>query len=346
MITKRYAEMADTSRFRIFYDNAEIPSNAEPLGVVALRDKGNDINCGRERVFALAQEEAVKAGGNALYVYQYDKSGIWSSCHQITATILRISPETTPGQDPFAALHRPTGDTTYSAQAAQSLTLQPQYVTPQVQFGPPPVKKRSEWIAEFETGPAWRAAELIEQPDAETQAYSRRLMSGYSLGGRLGYFQNYWGISMVCSNYLAGTSGYATLYGNRLWLKTRDRITFVGPEVIFYSYSPSEKWRFHCSVGLGYIGYVSKRTNSAGIQEKHSGNTFGTNFALGADYKFDRSWSVGAKLHMDEGALGSITVTDANGNSQTTTLPDKQKESLNNLGLHIGLKYHFGSKEK
>jgi hypothetical protein len=69
MIAKRYATPPQSDApFRVYLDKAQIPDNAEPLGVVALRDRGN-VKCDSTRVFSLARDEAVKAGGNALYVY-------------------------------------------------------------------------------------------------------------------------------------------------------------------------------------------------------------------------------------------------------------------------------------
>lgn len=61
------------------------------LGKVKVDDTGFSINCDYERVIALAKTEAKKIGGNALKIIKHTKPSFFgSSCHQITAKILRI----------------------------------------------------------------------------------------------------------------------------------------------------------------------------------------------------------------------------------------------------------------
>jgi hypothetical protein len=253
--------------------------------------------------------------------------------------------------DPFAALHRPIAAETTTT--VQTPATPPQYLSPQqqqtvaVHGAQAPMPRESEWIVEFDGGPAWRTAKIVGLIDSEQHAYLKKLKSGYNLGGRLGYFRNGFGVSLVYSNYMADTKGYmyATIKGVRLRVRTHDRITFVGPEFSFYSYNADEKWRFCVSWGLGYTGYASNITTVDGDKIKFSGGTFGTNFALGADYMFAKDWSMGPKIHMASGTLNSMTFSSG-GQSVIQTLPDNQKEGLGNFSLLVGLKYHFGLKDR
>lgn len=69
----------------------EDPDNAENLGLVKVTDGGFTTNCGYDLVLDKAKLEARKAGGNAIKIITHKPpSAFGSSCHQITARILKI----------------------------------------------------------------------------------------------------------------------------------------------------------------------------------------------------------------------------------------------------------------
>jgi hypothetical protein len=66
------------------------PTEAEVLGTVKIGDSGMSTQCNYVQVLQKAKEEARKAGGNAIKVTEHKKPDFMSSCHRITAEVLRM----------------------------------------------------------------------------------------------------------------------------------------------------------------------------------------------------------------------------------------------------------------
>ena len=77
---------------KVIAQNAEIPLDAEVLGIVKIGDTGFTAtrNCGYQDVLNSAKIEAKKAGGNAIKIIEHIPPGK-STCHRITAKILKIN---------------------------------------------------------------------------------------------------------------------------------------------------------------------------------------------------------------------------------------------------------------
>ncbi|WAC11430.1 hypothetical protein [Dyadobacter pollutisoli] len=67
------------------------PVGAEVLGTVRVGDAGMTTNCTYSVVLERAKEEARKSGGNAIHVTEHKTPDFMSSCHRITAEVLRLS---------------------------------------------------------------------------------------------------------------------------------------------------------------------------------------------------------------------------------------------------------------
>jgi len=90
-VSKKYASL-DYREDVLFlgFQDAE-PANAEQLGTVKIGDTGFTTDCGLETVIEKAKTEARKIGGNAIKLTKHTPpSTLGSSCHRITANILRI----------------------------------------------------------------------------------------------------------------------------------------------------------------------------------------------------------------------------------------------------------------
>lgn len=74
-----------------------IPAGAVVLGSVKVGDTGFSTDCGWERVLAEARLAARNAGGNVLKLTVHEPPGFASSCHRITASILRVDRTTLSG---------------------------------------------------------------------------------------------------------------------------------------------------------------------------------------------------------------------------------------------------------
>ena len=90
-ISKNYAALDYRENVVVFgLEDAE-PENAELLGTVKIGDSGFTTDCSLETVIEKAKTEARKIGGNAIKITKHDSpSTLGSSCHRITANILKI----------------------------------------------------------------------------------------------------------------------------------------------------------------------------------------------------------------------------------------------------------------
>lgn len=69
------------------------PASSESLGTLKVGDAGMSTKCNYAQVMEKAKEEARKAGGNAIKITEYKTPDFISSCHRITAEILKVDAE-------------------------------------------------------------------------------------------------------------------------------------------------------------------------------------------------------------------------------------------------------------
>jgi len=91
-ITKSYQPTDYKKDIVILQLDQEIPEGTETLGEVKIQDSGLSVNCGYDVAIDKAKTEARKVGGNAIKIIKHKKHDLLgSSCHRITATILKIN---------------------------------------------------------------------------------------------------------------------------------------------------------------------------------------------------------------------------------------------------------------
>ncbi|RNI23671.1 hypothetical protein EFB08_19290 [Rufibacter latericius] len=91
-LAKNYTPLDYREEVRVFGLQDPVPQNAEILGTVKIGDTGFSTNCGWDAVLEKTKIEARKAGGNALKIVEHlTPSLMTSSCHRITATILKVT---------------------------------------------------------------------------------------------------------------------------------------------------------------------------------------------------------------------------------------------------------------
>ena len=71
--------------------NDEVPFEAEHIGTIRIGDSGFSTNCRYDVVIDLAKLEARKVGGDAIKIVKHNQPDVWSSCHRITAEILKLN---------------------------------------------------------------------------------------------------------------------------------------------------------------------------------------------------------------------------------------------------------------
>ena len=67
------------------------PAGSEVLGQVRIGDAGFTSNCDYEAVVEKAKLEARKVGGNAIKITEHQSPSMGSTCHRITAKILKVA---------------------------------------------------------------------------------------------------------------------------------------------------------------------------------------------------------------------------------------------------------------
>lgn len=90
-ISKNYSALDYREEVRVFGLQDPVPNNSEELGVLKIGDTGFSTNCGWDVVINKAKIEARKVGGNAVKITDHiPPSAFGSSCHRITAKILKV----------------------------------------------------------------------------------------------------------------------------------------------------------------------------------------------------------------------------------------------------------------
>jgi hypothetical protein len=87
---KKYPTLHYLEEVRVFAINEAVPPNVEKLGTIRVGNSGFSIKCNYETVLDMAKLEARKVGGNAIKIIQHKQPDFWSTCHRITADVLRI----------------------------------------------------------------------------------------------------------------------------------------------------------------------------------------------------------------------------------------------------------------
>jgi len=91
-VTKSYTPIDFKQEIKVYDLMDPVPGKSEEIGFVKIGDTGFSTNCNFENVLNLAKIEARKSGGNAIKIIDHIlPSAFGSSCHQITAKILKVS---------------------------------------------------------------------------------------------------------------------------------------------------------------------------------------------------------------------------------------------------------------
>jgi hypothetical protein len=89
-LQKTYAPLDYKEEVVVIQLGEETPPNAEKLGTIKVGDSGFSTNCDYAVVIEKAKTESRKVGGNALKITSHKTPDIWSSCHRITAEVLKV----------------------------------------------------------------------------------------------------------------------------------------------------------------------------------------------------------------------------------------------------------------
>lgn len=90
-IRKTYLPLDYREEVKVLGLHDPIPIHSEEIGIVKIGDTGFSVNCDWDVVITKATLEARKIGGNAIKIINHiPPSAMGSSCHRITAKILKV----------------------------------------------------------------------------------------------------------------------------------------------------------------------------------------------------------------------------------------------------------------
>jgi len=89
-ISKTYPPLDYKEEVKVFSLVDKYPENAIEIGTVKVGDSGFSVKCGYDLALDNIKLQARKAGGNAVKITEHKPPDFLSSCHRITAKILRI----------------------------------------------------------------------------------------------------------------------------------------------------------------------------------------------------------------------------------------------------------------
>ena len=89
-ITKSYAPLDYKEDVLVLDLQTPVPVGADEMGTVKIGDTGFTNDCDWNTVIEKAKTEARKVGGNAIKITEHKPPNMGSSCHRITAVILRM----------------------------------------------------------------------------------------------------------------------------------------------------------------------------------------------------------------------------------------------------------------
>ncbi|MBC7913707.1 MAG: hypothetical protein H7Y07_06250 [Pyrinomonadaceae bacterium] len=302
-----------------------IPSNAIEIGVIKIKDNGLSLNCSWNAVIEKAKTEARKIGGNGLKITQHTPPNLLSSCHQITATVLKINNTEIIKDEP---------------PKAPPITVKPKANTDYNRFT---IGAHGGW--------SYMTAKISKQVPADFKQYIRELKSGYHFGGDVSYnWSEQMGAGLKYSNFrtqnmVQNITATDNTTGQTRTGRLQDDVSihFIGPA--YYNKFVSRNKKTVISSGLS-IGYLSYKNNGVIIDNFIlTGNTIGFAFDFGVDAMLSKELGLGFKFANTSGSLSELEKNDGR-TTQSIKLKDDQRESISRIDLSIGLKYYFYPSKK
>lgn len=321
MIMKTYPP-TDATTVAVYFNKPEVPSSSESLGVVSVFDGGMSTNCDSVSVVNIIKAEAGKAGGNAAYVSEHVKPSFWgSTCHQMTATLLRIND--------FSGLDTTT---TVSNHAIPDLKrIKPDRNLPSMNV-------------DVKMGYGFRTAKISDEVDEFQRYVLGKRKSGVSFETSYHYYFNDWsGIGLMYSGYFSNVTIPASYQTDNETisgiLTTRDRINFIAPKYII-RIIPADNFFVNMSIAMGYVSYSAKENFSTDYYYNAKGGTFGYYYGAEMEYKFSMNLAALFSIGTLSASLNEFSVDD-NGNKQMVQLEQGVREGIGVGNFSLGMRYHF-----
>ena len=319
VITKSYQPTQENTTINVFFNKDEIKNHVETLGVIAVGDGGFTTKCDSLTIINLLKTEARKIGGDALFITEHIRPSFWgSSCHQMTATVLRTTGELT--NDTIGVEYRP--------KIVETKIFKPE-------------RKLSKFRMSADIGYGWRTAKIENGLDQVTTSLLQQSKGGIAPSADFTYFfSDINGLGLLYNSHWGKGSIYGTFENGEIGaLRLNTAINMYGLQYVARAPIP-EKWELLFGIGLGYTTYYTGIYAQNTNVFKSRASTLGSLISLGIDYKITKNWAVGIQAKYVSGTVQSFQVTEK-GITKTVELGKDEFEGLNNLQLAGGIRFNF-----
>jgi len=322
MIMRTYPKKDSVTVVAVYFDKSEVPISSESLGIVSVYDGGASTNCDSVSVVNIIKEEAYKVGGNAAYVSEHIRPSFWgSTCHQMTATLLRINNSKLDTIGAISDVYK----------LPEVKRIKPERTLPTMNV-------------DVKAGYGYRTAKISDELDEFQRYFLEKRKSGLSVGASYQYFFNdYNGIGLMYSGFISNDDVPATYQtGNETLsgiLTASDRINFIAPMYVVRLTS-KDKLLINMAVAMGYVGYSARENFSTNYYYTAQGSTFGLYFGAEMEYKFSKNFAALLHFGTTSATLSKISIDD-NGNKQLIELDSENLEGIGTGNFSLGFRYHF-----
>lgn len=310
MLQKSYPARPAGSAVEVFYLNDSVPTDAEVLGRVEVRDEGTATNCGYTSVVQLAKEATNRAGGDGLHITWHLIPSLRNgSCHQIAGDMLRLGDSarrvvTTPYETTTAA---------HGSSTTPSVAPQPQAPTPGLAFEQKPFTV----AVNAGYGMILSKMELLD-------GMSGNPRSGLNINAALQWTSRIqMGVGLRYSGYFSGVNyDQYPISDERIKL----HVHYIAPELVLRQQA-GKRWDLHETIGFGYATYgESMRGITTSI------NGFGTHLNIGAEYRLSQHFALG---------LGATCLRTFYPNQETLSTDEDSTAGITLLTISGGLRILF-----
>ncbi len=252
-------------------EESQVPNSAQPVGKVAVIDRGLGFKCQYEKLLEIAKARTAACGANGLILTEPMTANVTSPCNQVYGTMFLMTDNNVDPSKPNPVMTAVSSERVALANYRRKTKLPTNIL--KVNVGPSLMTSKLEYYYTTD-GTNVRKAKLKSKTGLDFSVdYARLWRTGWGFG----------------VNLIHNTT---TFEGNSLLPDNDVSLTYLGPSLI-WSRKTTEGWRWEVAIGLGYSHYSQKVTGAA----TESGSGFGTLSKIGVDYCITDKFAIGAELN-------------------------------------------------
>lgn len=337
-VSEKHEKLNETDKVVVFNDKSELPSTYSKIGTTKIGDTGFTVNCDLATVLKKAKIEAQKSGANALLITEHLYPSVFgSSCHRITADLLRIENATNYIQPEIVK------DTVKSTNDSKPV------LNDAIVYGPAYYgnSKTSKFLLLANVAQSFRVASSPDGLNSAQKEYFKKLKSGlsydisayYLKDDRTGFGLKYnaYKSSGTIRNQQITLDDGTTYQGD---FSDDITISFIGASFILTEGQNSRTGEANLELAIGYMAYQNKST-IIGSPLKITGGNLGMIGGMGYHFRITPHFLVGPQVNFAGGTLKKLKYKYADGSTETIKLDKEEFENLWRIDLAIGAKFRF-----